>query len=318
MTGIKILATGCCLPQRVVTNDDLAKVVDTNDEWIVARSGIRRRRYATPEEDTTTLAIEAARAALEQNGIMKEKIGGVVVATLTSTYLVPNTACMIQKELGLPEDLLALDINSGCSGFLYGLRLAQSLLTETPDRYILVVGVEVLSKIINFEDRSTCVLFGDGAGAVVVAAAPEQPFFFIAGAKGEDKALYCPGLPPREADVKPFHIEMDGREVFRFAVGQVPIAIQQVLEAGNIGPENVDWYLCHQANARIITHISKTLGQPQEKFFMNLEEYGNTSAASIPIALDEMHRSNLLQRGQKIVIAGFGGGLTWGAALLEW
>ncbi len=317
MTGIKIISTGSCLPRRVVTNDDMAALVETSDQWITQRTGIRRRRFAAPEEDTVSLALGAARAALESGGVPPEKIGAVLVATFTPSTLVPNTACLLQQQLGLPQDVTALDLNSACSGFLYGLRVARGLLCQEPDRYVLVVGSEVLSRVVDFTDRGTCVLFGDGAGAAVVAAAPEAPFVWTAGARGDAQALRCAGITGSGGPLSPV-VQMDGREVFRFAVDTVPRAIRRVTEEAGISGSQVDWYLCHQANARIIAHVAKTLAQPEEKFFMNLSEYGNTSAASIPIALDEMNRGGLLRRGQKLVLAGFGGGLTWGAALMEW
>ena len=318
MTGIKILSTGSCLPRRVVTNDDMAALVDTSDEWIATRTGIRRRRFASPGEDTASLAVGAARAALEEGDIPREKIGAVVVATFTPSTLVPNTACLVQRELGLPAGIMAMDLNSACSGFLYGLRVAQGLLCQDPDRYVLVIGAEVLSRVTDFADRSTCVLFGDGAGAAVVAAAPGAPFFWAAGARGDAGALRCGGPALDAGAGEPMAIRMDGREVFRFAVDAVPRAICEVMVQAGLTAGEIDWYLCHQANARIISHVAKVLREPPEKFFLNLEEYGNTSAASIPIALDEMNRRGLLQRGQRLALAGFGGGLTWGAALMEW
>ena len=317
MTGIKILATGRCLPQRVVTNDDMAAVVETSDEWIATRTGIRRRRFAGPGETTGDLAVEAARRAMENGGIAPEEIGAVLVATFTPDHLVPNTACMVQQRLGLPTDIMAVDLNSACSGFLYGLRVARGLLCQDPGRHVLVIGAEVLSRVVDFEARGTCILFGDGGGAAVVAARPEAPFFWTAGTAGNAEALSCLG-PGRQAPEEPSLIRMDGREVFRFAVETVPRAIREVTAQAGAAPEEISWYLCHQANARIISHVAKTLREPAEKFFMDLADYGNTSAASIPIALDEMNQRGLLQRGQKLVLAGFGGGLTWGAALLEW
>lgn len=318
MTGIRIIATGSREAEQMVTNDDLAKRVETSDEWIATRTGIRQRRFAGPGEDTTSLATEAAGAALrqlEENGRSRAEIGAVLVATFTPSHLVPNAACLIQRALELPEDILALDINAACTGFLSGLRLSQGLLEQQPERLVLLVGAEVTSRAVDFGDRGVCVLFGDGAGAAVVAADPGRPFWYSFGARGDGEVLGCPGI--REG-AGPGPITMNGKEVFRFAVEAIPRGIQGVLEQSGSRLEEMDWFICHQANARILAHAAKAMGVPQEKFFMNLERYGNTSAASIPVALDEMARRGLLREGQRLMLAGFGGGLTWGAAEIIW
>lgn len=318
MTGLRILATGSRGAARVVTNDDLARRVDTSDEWITSRTGIRQRRFAGEEESTTTLAAAAAEAALaglEEQGRSRREVGAVVVATFTPSHLVPNTACMVQKALGLPEDILALDINAACSGFLCGLRLCQGLLEQEPERPVLLVGAESISRVTDFDDRTTCVLFGDGAGAAVVGADPERPFWWSAGARGDDESLCCPGIRAGEPAGP---VTMDGKAVFRFAVEAIPKGIEAVLQKSGHSLDDIDWFVCHQANARILSHAAKAMGVPQEKFFMNLDRYGNTSAASIPVALDEMNRQGLLKPGMRLMLAGFGGGLTWGAAELIW
>lgn len=318
MTGLRILATGSQGAARVVTNDDLARIVDTSDEWISSRSGIRRRRFAGEEENTTTLAAAAGKAALEDfeaRGRSREEIGTVLVATFTPSHLVPNTACLVQKALGLPENILALDINAACSGFLYGLRLCQGLLAQEPDRPVLLIGAEVISRVLDFGDRTTCVLFGDGAGAAVVGADADRPFWWSVGTRGKEESLRCPGV--REG-LPAGPVAMDGKEVFRFAVEAIPKGIDAVLAKSGHSLTEMDWFVCHQANARILSHAAKSMGLPPEKFFMNLDHCGNTSGASIPVALDEMNRQGLLQPGMKVMLAGFGGGLTWGAAELIW
>ena len=294
MTGISIIATGSQPAAQVVTNDHLAKLVDTSDQWIATRTGIRQRRFAGPEEDTTSLAIGAARAAVEQlekAGRGREEIGAVLVATFSPGSLVPSTACLVQRELGLPEDLFALDINAACTGFLSGLRLCQGLLAQQPERLALLVGAEAISRLVDFGDRGTCILFGDG------------------------EVLRCPGVRPGGG---PGPVTMEGREVFRFAVDAIPKGIAAVLAQSGSSLWDIDWFVCHQANARILAHAAKAMGVPEERFFMNLDRYGNTSAASIPIALDEMAKKGLLKKGQRLMLAGFGGGLTWGAAELIW
>ena len=319
MTGIRILATGSRDARRAVTNDDMARLVETSDEWIRSRTGIGERRFAGEGESTATLAAAAAGEALralEERGRSRAEVGAVLVATFTPSDLVPNTACLVQRELGLPEDILALDINAACSGFLAGLRLAQGLLEQQPGRLVLLIGAEVISRVTDFSDRGTCVLFGDGAGAAVLAADPERPFWWAGGARGGGEALSCAGIAPGNAPVG--KIRMNGKEVFRFAVEAIPAGIREVLRQSGEDLAGVDWFLCHQANARILSHAAKSMGVPLEKFYMNLDRYGNTSAASIPVALDEMDRRGLLREGMKLMLAGFGGGLTWGAAQIIW
>ena len=318
MTGIRILATGSRQAALEVTNDDLANRVDTSDEWIATRTGIRRRRFAGREENTASLAAGAARdaiRALEQTGRSRAEIGSVLVATFTPGSLVPNTACLVQRELGLSPDLFALDINAACTGFLSGLRLCQGLLEQQPGRLVLLIGAEVISRVTDFGDRGTCVLFGDGAGAVIAAADPDRPFWWAFGARGDGEVLRCPGIRQGQA---PGPVAMEGKEVFRFAVEAIPQGISEVLAQSGSRLEEIDWFVCHQANARILSHAARAMGAPPEKFFQNLDRYGNTSAASIPIALDEMAKKGLLREGQRLILAGFGGGLTWGAAEMIW
>ncbi len=322
MAGIKIEATGRYLPQTVVTNDMLSTVVDTNDEWITTRTGIHTRRFVSGDDNTLSMAAKAARDAIETGGIDKNRIGTVIVSTFTGDYATPSVACLLQRELGLPEDIAAFDISAACAGFVYALHLAHSLLLANPDQLILLVGSEVLSKATNFDDRGTCILFGDGAGAAVVSAKEDAPFRFVSGVTGSDEFVFCGGL---KNSGTPFSnvtapspnpsIFMNGREVFKFAVDSMVKGIH-ALESDMPGAP--DYYISHQANSRIIHSAAKKLGVPEEKFYTNIGRYGNTSSASIPIAMDEMHKAGLLKEGMRLILVGFGGGLTYGAAYFIW
>ena len=309
MNVLKLLATGRCLPAAAVTNEDMRRYVDTSDEWITTRTGIRQRYFCAEGENALTLASGAARQALADSGIPKEELGCVVCATVSADYATPSLACLVQAELGLPEEIPVLDLNAACSGFLYAVAVARGLLAQNGKKYALIIGCEVLSRLMNMSDRSTCVLFGDGAGAAVFEAGPDFPFYALQGARG-DKAILANGPGPLAPD-----LSMDGRAVFRFAVEALPHCIQGIQDQSGLSLEEIDWVVCHQANERIIDHCVKKLKAPAEKFYKNMARYGNTSAASIPIALDEMNRDGKLKPGQKILCVGFGGGLTWAAAL---
>ena len=309
MNGLKLLATGRCLPAAAVTNEDMRRYVDTSDEWITTRTGIRQRYFCAEGENALTLASGAARQALADSGIPKEELGCVVCATVSADYATPSLSCLVQAELGLPEEIPVLDLNAACSGFLYAVAVARGLLAQNGKKYALIIGCEVLSRLMNMSDRSTCVLFGDGAGAAVFEAGPDFPFYALQGARG-DKAILANGPGPLAPD-----LSMDGRAVFRFAVEALPHCIQGIQDQSGLSLEEIDWVVCHQANERIIDHCIKKLKAPAKKFYKNMARYGNTSAASIPIALDEMNRDGKLKPGQKILCVGFGGGLTWAAAL---
>ena len=317
MTGLRILSTGSMVPDHVVTNDDMAKIVDTSDEWIYSRTGIHERRLCDGET-TLQLALGAAERAMQAGGIRPEQIGAVICATFTGETFVPSCACMLQQQLGLPEQAIAFDINAACCGFQYALKIAHGFLLQDPDRYVLVVAAESLSKVTDFTDRGTCVLFGDGAGAAVVALDPSRRFFWCGGSRGRDDILYCASLPPHGQTAEPAFVRMNGREVMRFALDVVPKVVDQLLTQAGVARDEVDWVLCHQANARIIASLIRHMDLPAERFYMDLEHYGNTSGATIALALDEMNREGLLKPGMKLVTVGFGGGLTWGAALIEW
>ncbi|WP_298732267.1 beta-ketoacyl-ACP synthase III [uncultured Subdoligranulum sp.] len=309
MEGLQLISTGGALPSRVVTNEDLSKLVDTSDEWITTRTGIRQRRFCGEGQTTATLAIEAAKQALERSGLQAEQIGCCVCATLSGAYATPSTACLVQHELGLAEDIPVLDVNAACSGFIYGAAVARGLLAARPQdsrRFALVIGCEQLSRLMDMTDRNTCVLFGDGAGAAIFALAEDSDFAVDLGARG-DMAIETPPNGP---------IHMDGRAVFRFAVDALPRTLHAVLEATHHTLDEVDWVVCHQANSRIIDNCVKKMQADPEKFYKNMDRHGNTSAASIPVALNELAEDGRLQPGMRIACIGFGGGLTWGGMLL--
>lgn len=310
--GLRIIGTGHAAPKKVVTNDDLSKLVDTSDEWIRERTGIERRHFADGETNLD-MAYAASFDALSQAGIQKEEISLCIVATFSPDMQVPSQACLLQQRLGLNRDIPCFDINAACSGFLYSLQVAHALLTQSGGQYALVVGSEMISHRLNMEDRGTCILFGDGAGAAVVKLEEGCPFYGMMGADGDDKILIC-----GQEDSENPYVQMDGQAVFKFAVSIIPKCIKDVLEHTGLSAEDIDYFVCHQANRRIIEYVAKKMKQPLDKFYMNLQEYGNTSAASIPIVLSEMDDKGMFVPGKKAVCVGFGAGFTWGAALLQW
>lgn len=313
MKGIHIVATGRAIPKKILTNEDMSRIVDTSDEWIVARTGIRKR-HICEEETCKTLAVDAARKAIEEavekEGLQRNEIGVVVVATATSTYAFPSTACQVQKELGLGKDTMSFDIAAACSGFIYGLEVCRGLLRGSRKKYALLIGSEQLSRILDFTDRSSCILFGDGAGAAVLRL-DDSLYAHKAWSDGNEEVLHCQGTGIDGAKLK-----MDGQEVFKFAVRALKQGMEEVMAEAGVGIEEVDYVVCHQANRRIIEHVMKKYPGQEEKFYINIMDYANTSAASIPIALDEMREKGLLKEGMKIVTVGFGAGLTWSSALL--
>lgn len=310
--GLQIIGLGHCVPEKVVTNDDLSKIVDTNDEWISSRTGIRRRHFVE-KETGYELATNAARMAIADAGIDVSKIAACVYATVRGENVTPSNACLVQKALGLPTDIPCFDINAACSGFMFGLQIARGLLIQSDKEYALVIGAETLSKILDMTDRSSCILFGDGAGAAIIRLSDTHAFFSDLGTDGNDEVLTC----PNENTTDRF-VHMNGQEVFKFAVRTVPASIERLLAAAGKTADEIDCFVCHQANLRIIESVAKKLGQPMEKFFVNLDEYGNTSSASIPIALSEMNQKGIFKEGMKVISVGFGGGLTWGGAYFEW
>ena len=314
MKGFQLLATGGALPGRTVTNDDLSRMVDTSDDWITSRTGIRTRHWCTEGESAATLAIAAAKQALARSGLAPADIACCICATLSAPDATPSVACQVQAALGLPETCPALDINAACSGFLYGTAVARGLLATLGGQYALVIGCEALSRLMDPADRSTCVLFGDGAGAAIFElAADPTPFAVMLGARG-DAAIHAGG--PSRAGSAP--ITMDGRAVFRFAVDALPKCLHTVLDETQLTLDDLEWVVCHQANSRIIDHCVRALKADPAKFYKNMDRHGNTSAASIPVALNELAENGQLQPGQLLACIGFGGGLTWGGAIFQY
>ena len=313
MNGIKIRGTGRAVPEKVVTNRDLEQIVETNDEWITSRTGIQRRRHCSCESHTT-LCVSAAKAALDRSGVSPDQIGACIVATVTADTLVPSAACLLQRELGLPTDTPCFDLNAACTGFLYALHTMECLLNASPRKFGLVVGCEQLSRVINWADRGTCILFGDGAGAAVVECREGWPSIgAVLGSQGDDELLRLPGIETGERGF----IAMEGTKVFKFAVEAIPRCMEQVLEKARMTVEDVDFFVFHQANARIIDLAVRKFRIPPEKYYKNIQEYGNTSAASIPLVLSELQDQGKVGPGSRTLVVGFGGGLTWGGALIE-
>lgn len=304
--GLYIISTGKALPKKCVSNEDFTKLVDTSDEWIRTRTGIRSR-YKCEDESNTDLAVAAAREALKKSDIDKNEIGAVIVATSTADYAFPSTAALVQKELELPEEVIAFDLTSACTGFLHSLSVAHGILMNQDKKYALIVGSERLSSVIDYTDRSTCILFGDGAGAAVVGL-NENKFHNLNWTRGNLEVL-----SNKRGEIG---ISMKGNDVFKFAVTVMEDAINKLLEKANMTIADVDYVVCHQANERIIAHVQKKYKGYEDKFFINLYNYGNTSAASIPIALEELMASNKISKESKILCVGFGAGLSWSAALI--
>lgn len=319
----KIIGTGSCLPDRCVTNEYLSTIMDTSDAWIQSRTGIRERHLVSSESETTlALAVKAAKAALEDSLTQPEEIDLILVATVSSDFITPSTACMVQKELGACH-AAAFDINAACSGFLFALNTADAYFQAGIYQTALIIGVETLSKLIDWSDRSTCVLFGDGAGAAVAKASKEGLVASLQGSDGSrGDILICKSRtnnnPYISTGIEPDYLYMDGQEVFKFAVKKEPECIRTLLKQAGVEASDVTYYLLHQANYRIISSIARKLKLPLEKFPSNVSHCGNTSAASIPILLDEVHREGKLSEGDLLLLSGFGAGLTWGAALLRW
>lgn len=312
MKGLQIVSTGRCLADKIVTNEDMTHIIETTDEWIVSRTGIHERRYLAEGQCNADLAAEAARRAIAKAGISPSELCACVVATVSPDLLAPTMGCLVQKRLGLPEDIPCFDLNVGCSGFVYGLKVIRGLLAQDERPYALFVGSDALSTITDFQDRPTCILFADGAGAVI-AKLDDKYFDALLCARCDGDAILIDG-PKHPHPV----IHMDGRTVFRFASEVLPQTIHQLVDRAGMVVEDIDWFVPHQANGRIIDHAAKRLGTSMDKWYVNIDHYGNTSAASIPIALDEMDEKGLLKRGQKVAMVGFGAGLTWAGALVEW
>ncbi|MGG4035827.1 beta-ketoacyl-ACP synthase III [Paenibacillus cisolokensis] len=323
---VGIIGTGKYVPEKVLTNRDLESMVETSDEWIVTRTGIRERRIASAEEATSDLAYEAAERALADAGVSAEELDLIVVATITPDMFFPSTACLLQEKLGAKQ-AAAFDLSAACSGFIYGLATVSSMIASGMYERALVVGAECLSRVTDYTDRNTCILFGDGAGAVVLGRVPEGRGFrsFELGADGAGGELLkiCGGgsrLPATAESVagRRHFIEMAGSEVFKFAVRIMGSAAEEALRKAGMDKSDIDLLVPHQANIRIIQSALNRLDLPEEKCMINLDRYGNVSAASIPIALAEAVEEGRVKEGDRIVMVGFGGGLTWGACTLVW
>jgi len=319
VTYSRIVGTGSYLPEKVVTNDDLARSIDTSDEWIRTRTGIRSRHVAAEGQLASDLALPAAQRALQAAGVSPRDIDLIIVATTTPDIIFPSTACILQSKLGV-AGCPAFDVQAVCSGFVYALTIADLFIRSGQAKHVLVVGTEVYSRILDWTDRGTCVLFGDGAGAVIVAAS-EEPGILATKlhADGSYKEMLCvPGsVNGGKVWGSPF-VHMDGGSVFKFAVHVFEECANEVLEAAGLKVSDLDWFIPHQANIRIMEATAKRLGLPKEKLISTVHHHGNTSAASIPLALDESVGDGRVLPGQTLLLEGVGGGFTWGAVLLRW
>jgi len=319
-----ISGTGSYVPDNVMTNEDLAKLVDTSDEWIESRTGIKERRIVT-KELTSDMAYEAGKRALISANLQAKEIDLIICATITPDSFMPSVACIVQDKLGA-VNAVAFDLTAACSGFVYGIVTASQYIQTGMYQNVLVIGAETISKILDWEDRSTCVLFGDGAGAVILTVSEKKKGIMVANLLSDgskQSQLVCPAVPlsnPYNKSVESFRpkITMQGQEVFKFAIRSITEHIKTLLQKADLNIEDIKYIIPHQANQRIIEHAANLCKIPKEKFYTNLVNYGNTSAASIGIALDELAKGNKLEHGDKLILVAFGGGMTSGAVLLEW
>jgi len=319
-----VLGTGSCLPKRVLRNQDLERMVETSDDWITSRTGIRCRRIAGPGEENYRLASKAARRALDMAGMRAEELDLIVVATITPHMLMPSCACFVQAEIGA-RSAVAFDLNAACSGFLYGLDMVDHYIAGRPEMKVLLIGSETLSARVNWQDRNTCILFGDGAGAAVLSGRSRGGV--IGSNLFADGRLWNLLYMDSPASLNPdlasatdqgCYIRMSGRDVFKFAVRSMEDAVAGLLTRLELTIGEVDLVIPHQANIRILHKLMERLSIPEEKVYINVDQYGNTSAASIPLALDEVNRQGRLHPGNRVLFCSFGGGFTWGALLMQW
>jgi len=321
----EIIGVGGYAPDKIVTNGELENIVDTSDQWITSRTGIKERRMSTGEK-TTQLALRAAKRAIEQANIKPDEIDLIILSTITPDFFTPSTACLVQAELGL-KDIPSFDISAGCTGFIYGLQIADKFIKSGQSQCILVIGAEILSKVLDWNDRNTCVLFGDGAGAALLKKSKKEGIVSTyTGSQGDlEGFLTIPAVSLRN----PFfnnhskienhsYMYMNGKEIFKFATHIMLKSIEIILAENKLTIDDINYIVPHQANYRIIDNVAKKLKVPPEKFYKNMNHFGNTSAASIPLALDEMVRKKMIHEGDRMIMVGFGGGLTWGAILLNW
>ncbi len=319
----RIAGTGSYLPEKILTNDDLAKFVDTSDEWITTRSGIRQRHIAADDETTCDLAYHASVRALEAAGVDASELDLIVLGTTTPDLIFPSTACLLQHRLGA-NGCAAFDVNAACSGFVYALTVADKFIRSGAAKNVLVVGSETLTRMIDWNDRTTCVLFGDGAGAVVLKPDSDTGILstHLHADGGKKELLWNPvgvsvGFKPEEKNVG-VRINMAGSDVFKHAVKTLDSLVEETLEANGLDRHDIDWLIPHQANLRIIEATAKRLDMPMERVIVTVDRHGNTSSGSVPLALDEAVRSGKIQRGQMVLLEAFGGGFTWGSALLRY
>ncbi|MFL2847911.1 MAG: beta-ketoacyl-ACP synthase III [Coraliomargaritaceae bacterium] len=327
MTASIILGTGSYTPDKIITNDDMSKIVDTSDEWIATRTGIRQRRFAADDETTSDMAIQAANKAILSAGIEKNSIDCIIFATMTPDMPFPSSACLLQDKMGLPN-VTAFDIQAACSGFIYALNLANTMILSKQYKTILIIGAEKLSSILDFKDRTTCVLFGDGASAAIVSKSDDSGVGILHTDTGADggtpELLHQPAggsaIPPCIDSInnRLHFLKMNGKEIFKKAVRVMGQSCVKSLEACNLTAADIDLVIPHQANMRIIESLAKRLEIPLDKFHNNLDLYGNTSAASIGIALDEAIKANRIKKGDRILLVAFGAGLTWGSQIIQW
>ena len=319
MTYSRILGTGSYLPARILTNADLEKLIDTNDQWIVDRTGIRERHIAAEGEFTSDLAAQAARAALDAAGLVVDDIDLLLVATTTPDLVFPSTACIVQSKLGMTNGKPAFDLQAVCSGFIYALSVADQFIKTGAARHVLVIGAETLSRITDWNDRGNCILWGDGAGAVVVGASTEPGIIAThIHADGRHKELLRTTTGPSTGMKEPALMRMEGNPVFKMAVNTLDRIVDETLEANGLLKSDIDWLVPHQANIRIISATAKKLGMSMDNVVTTVAGHGNTSAASVPLAFDVAVRDGRIQRGQTVLMEAFGGGFTWGSALLKY
>jgi len=319
LTYSRILGTGSYLPARILTNADLEKLVETNDQWIVERTGIRERHIAAEDEFTSDLAAQAARAALEVAGLAPDDIDLLLVATTTPDLVFPSTACIVQSKLGMTNGRPAFDLQAVCSGFVYALSVADQFIKTGAARHVLVIGAETLSRITDWNDRGNCILWGDGAGAVVLGASAEPGIIAThIHADGRHKELLRTTSGPSTGMKEPALMRMEGNAVFKMAVNTLDRIVDETLEASGLQKSDIDWLVPHQANIRIISATAKKLGMSMDNVVTTVAGHGNTSAASVPLAFDVAVRDGRIQRGQTVLMEAFGGGFTWGSALLKY
>lgn len=316
----RIRGVGGYIPDQVLSNMDLEKMVETSDEWIMKRVGVRERHViAGSSDNTTTMAVDASKRAIEMSGIDPSTIEMVIVGTATSEYYFPSTACLVQRHLNLRDDIPAFDLNAACAGFVYGLSVADQYIRTGSATTVLIVGVDSLTKIVDWQDRSTCILFGDGAGAVILQADKEPGILkSILHANGNYADLITSKSPIWDRELNELLLRMRGNEVFKVAVTKLGEIVDATVKKSGLKKSDIDWLIPHQANMRIIQATAKRLGLPLERVILTIEKHGNTSAASIPLALDAAVRSGKIQRGETLLLEAFGAGLAWGAALLKY